>query len=76
MNVWNWMMLPGAFYPLYFLLANCVLFADDTNVFVSGKDENEAFKNANIALKWGTPLYGSKSISYILTWDNQSIYTF
>ena len=31
-------------------LANFVLFADDTNIFVSGKDENEAFKNANIVL--------------------------
>ena len=32
-------------------LAKSVLFADDTNIFVSGKDENEAFKNANNVLK-------------------------
>ena len=31
-------------------LANFVLFADDTNIFVSGKDETEAFTNANIVL--------------------------
>ena len=31
-------------------LANFVLFADDTNIFVSGKDENDAYKNANNVL--------------------------
>ena len=31
-------------------LGNFVLFADDTNIFVSGKDKNEAYKNANKAL--------------------------
>ena len=31
-------------------LANFVLFADDTNIFVSGKDENEVFENANNVL--------------------------
>ena len=32
------------------MLAKFVLFADDTNIFVSGKDENEAFENANNVL--------------------------
>ena len=32
------------------MLAKFVLFADDTNIFVSGKDDNEAFENANNVL--------------------------
>ena len=31
-------------------LGHFVLFADDTNIFVSGKDENEAYTNAQIVL--------------------------
>ena len=31
-------------------LGHFVLFADDTNIFVSGKDENEAYENAKIVL--------------------------
>ena len=31
-------------------LGHFVLFADDTNIFVSGKDKNEAYRNANKAL--------------------------
>ena len=32
-------------------LGHFVMFADDTNIFVSGKDENEAYRNANIVLR-------------------------
>ena len=31
-------------------LGHFVMFADDTNIFVSGKDKNEAYKNANCVL--------------------------
>ena len=31
-------------------LGHFVLFADDTNIFVSGKNENEAYRNANVVL--------------------------
>ena len=32
-------------------LGHFVMFADDTNIFVSGKDENEAYRNANSVLR-------------------------
>ena len=32
-------------------LAHFVLFADDTNIFVSGANKNEAYKNANKVLR-------------------------